>query len=92
MPRCPGVGPTSSASISKSLGVPTSFDQAVTRGDPASGSFTLFYLEGDKIAGVNAVNAPKDIAVARRLMAADIARRSRNSSRDPAVPLRSLLA
>ena len=41
------------------LGVPTSFEQAVTRGDPASGSFTLFYLEGDKIAGVNAVNAPK---------------------------------
>jgi 3-phenylpropionate/trans-cinnamate dioxygenase ferredoxin reductase subunit len=52
------------------LGVPKSFEQAVTRGDPASGSFTLFYLEGEKIAGVNAVNAPKDIAVARRLMTA----------------------
>jgi NADPH-dependent 2,4-dienoyl-CoA reductase/sulfur reductase-like enzyme len=55
------------------LGVPTSFHQAVTRGDPASGSFTVFYIDGEKIAGVNAVNAPKDIAVARRLMAGDMA-------------------
>jgi NADPH-dependent 2,4-dienoyl-CoA reductase/sulfur reductase-like enzyme len=28
----------------QSLGVPASFDSAVMRGDPASGSFTLFYL------------------------------------------------
>jgi 3-phenylpropionate/trans-cinnamate dioxygenase ferredoxin reductase subunit len=73
------------------LGVPTSFHQAVTRGDPASGSFTVFYIDGEKIAGVNAVNAPKDIAVARRLMAGDMAIDSRKL-RDPAVPLRSLLA
>jgi 3-phenylpropionate/trans-cinnamate dioxygenase ferredoxin reductase subunit len=75
----------------QSLGVPKSFDQAVTRGDPASGSFTLFYLDGDKIAGVNAVNAPKDIAVARRLMASNIAI-DPLKLRDPAVPLRSLLS
>ena len=73
------------------LGVPRSFEQAVTRGDPAGGTFTLFYLEGDKIAGVNAVNAPKDIAVARRLMAANM-RIDRKALGDPSVALRSLLA
>jgi len=73
------------------LGVPKSFEQAVTRGFPASGSFTVFYMEGDKIAGVNAVNAPKDIAVARRLMAGNMAV-DLLRLRDPAVPLRSLLA
>jgi NADPH-dependent 2,4-dienoyl-CoA reductase/sulfur reductase-like enzyme len=75
----------------QSLGVPTSFDPAVMRGDPASGSFTLFYLDGDRIAGVNAVNAPKDIAVARRLMAGNIAI-DPLKLRDPVVPLRSLLS
>ncbi len=74
----------------QSLGVPTSFDPAVMRGDPASGSFTLFYLDGDRIAGVNAINAPKDIAVARRLMAAGGSVDARALA-DPSVPLRSLL-
>ena len=75
----------------QSLGVPTSFEPAVMRGDPATGSFTLFYMKGDKIAGVNAVNAPKDIAVARRLMAGNIAS-DPLKLRDPAVALRSLLS
>ncbi len=75
----------------QSLGVPKSFNEAVARGDPASGSFTLFYLESDKIAGVNAVNAPKDIAVARRLMAAGKSV-NRNLLGDSSVALRSLLA
>lgn len=73
------------------LGAPRSFDQVVTRGDPANGSFTLFYLENDKIAGVNAVNAPKDIAVARRLMAAD-KRVDRRTLGDMSIALRSLLS
>jgi 3-phenylpropionate/trans-cinnamate dioxygenase ferredoxin reductase component len=73
------------------LGAPLSFGQAITRGDPRGGSFTVFYMDGDKIAGVNAVNAPKDIAVARRLMAANAAV-DRRKLCDPAVPLRSLLA
>jgi len=73
------------------LGMPGAFDQAVTRGDPVGGAFTLFYLEGDRIAGVNAVNAPKDIAVARRLMAGNIAV-DPQKLRDAATPLRSLLA
>jgi len=73
------------------LGVPVSFDLGVTRGDAASGSFTMFYMAGDKIAGVNAINAPKDIAVARRLMAGNAAV-DVEKLRDTATPLRSLLA
>lgn len=73
------------------LGAPLSFGQTVMRGDRGSGSFTLFYLDGDRIAGVNAVNAPKDIAVARRLMAGNVTVDSQRL-RDPAVPLRSLLS
>jgi 3-phenylpropionate/trans-cinnamate dioxygenase ferredoxin reductase subunit len=72
------------------LGMPTALDNAVTRGDPAGGSFSVFYLEGDRLAGVNAVNAPKDIAVARRLMAAGGAVDARLLA-DPSMPLRSLL-
>lgn len=73
------------------LGAPLSFDHAVTRGDPASGSFTVFHMAGDRIAGVNAVNAPKDIAVARRLMATN-ATVDAVKLRDSATPLRSLLS
>jgi 3-phenylpropionate/trans-cinnamate dioxygenase ferredoxin reductase subunit len=72
------------------LGMPTSLDNAVTRGDPAGGSFSVFHLEGDSLAGVNAVNAPKDIAVARRLMTAG-GRVDVRTLADPSAPLRSLL-
>jgi 3-phenylpropionate/trans-cinnamate dioxygenase ferredoxin reductase subunit len=72
------------------LGAPLSFADTIVRGDPESESFTVFYLEGDRLAGVNAVNAPKDIAVARRLMAANKAV-DRARLRDAATPLRTLL-
>lgn len=39
------------------LGAPTSFQQAVIRGDPDGGPFCVFYLEGDRLSGANAVNA-----------------------------------
>jgi len=73
------------------LGMPRSFGDAVARGDPASGSSTLFYLEDDRIAGVNAINAPKDIAVARRLMAANKSI-DRRLLADSSVVLRALLS
>jgi 3-phenylpropionate/trans-cinnamate dioxygenase ferredoxin reductase subunit len=73
------------------LGAAASFDNAVTRGDPGSGSFSVFYLDEDRLAGMSAVNAPKDIAVARRLMAAG-GRVDARRLADSSVPLRSLLA
>jgi NADPH-dependent 2,4-dienoyl-CoA reductase/sulfur reductase-like enzyme len=72
------------------LGAPLRFDDAITRGDPAGNAFTVFYIAGDRIAGVNAINAAKDVAVARRLMTANVAV-DVAKLRDPATPLRSLL-
>ncbi|MGE0119104.1 MAG: NAD(P)/FAD-dependent oxidoreductase [Dongiaceae bacterium] len=73
------------------LGASLSFAHAVTRGDPTGGSFCVFYLEDGRITGLSAVNAPKDVAVVRRLMASGDAVDARVLA-DPAVPLRSLLA
>jgi 3-phenylpropionate/trans-cinnamate dioxygenase ferredoxin reductase subunit len=72
------------------LGAPTSFERAVTRGNPDGRSFSVFYLEDGRLAGMNAVNAAKDVAVARRLMASGGAVEARALA-DPSVPLRSLL-
>jgi NADPH-dependent 2,4-dienoyl-CoA reductase/sulfur reductase-like enzyme len=72
------------------LGAPLAFDQAVTRGDPSDGAFSVFYLEDGRIVGLNAVNAPRDVAVVRRLMAAG-ARVEARVLADPAAPLRALL-
>jgi 3-phenylpropionate/trans-cinnamate dioxygenase ferredoxin reductase subunit len=51
------------------LGLPTDFDALVRRGDPASGSFTLFYLKAGKIVAVNTVNAGRDMGACKRLIA-----------------------
>jgi 3-phenylpropionate/trans-cinnamate dioxygenase ferredoxin reductase subunit len=45
----------------------------VTRGDPASGSFLLFLLAGERIAQAIAVNSGRDFQVARRLVERGIA-------------------
>lgn len=49
-------------------GVPQSWDKAVTRGDPASGSFIGFVLEDGRIMGAISVNQPRDLRLARRMM------------------------
>ena len=51
------------------LGLPEDWDEVVLRGNREAKSFSLFYLKDGRIEGVNAVNAPKDIAISRRLMA-----------------------
>jgi len=71
------------------LGLPERWPDAVRRGDPASGTFSLFYLKDAAIEAVVSVNAPRDLRAARRLIeqhkpvrAADLA--------DPAVNLQKL--
>lgn len=49
-------------------GVPENWDDLVVRGDPASGSFIGFILDGGKISGAIAVNQPRDLRLARRMM------------------------
>jgi 3-phenylpropionate/trans-cinnamate dioxygenase ferredoxin reductase subunit len=50
------------------LGLPADWDELVRRGDPSEGAFTLFYLQGGRLVGVNAVNSARDIGPARKMM------------------------
>ena len=52
-------------------GITAGHDQAVTRGDPADGQFSVFCFRRERLIGVESVNRPADHAVARRLLAAD---------------------
>ncbi len=52
------------------VGLPTDFDRTVTRGARASGQFVEFYMKDGRIEGVAAINNPRDIRFAKRLMQA----------------------
>ena len=54
------------------VGLPTAWDEAVTRGDPASGQFIVFYLKGGKIDGAAAINQGRDVRMAKRMMTAGV--------------------
>jgi 3-phenylpropionate/trans-cinnamate dioxygenase ferredoxin reductase subunit len=51
------------------VGLSQGHDQQVTRGDPATRSFTVCYLKGGELLAVEAVNHPKDYMAARKLIA-----------------------
>ena len=50
-------------------GAPERWDALIRRAGEAEGSFTLFYLEGGVLVGANAINNPRDIRPARRMIA-----------------------
>ena len=52
------------------VGLPEGWSETVTRGDRESGEFIVFYLKDGRIDGAAAINTPRDIRFARRLMAA----------------------
>ncbi len=54
------------------LGIPDTFDDAVMRGKPDEGAFSLYYLSGGRVSAMAAVNAVRDVAVSRRLVAGGI--------------------
>ena len=51
------------------VGAATSWDEEIVRGDPASGEFAVFYVDGGKVAAALAVGRPDDLAEARSLIA-----------------------
>ena len=53
------------------VGLPAGFDETVTRGDRAEGSFIEFYMKGCRIDGAAAIDNPRDIRFAKRLMQAE---------------------
>jgi 3-phenylpropionate/trans-cinnamate dioxygenase ferredoxin reductase subunit len=50
------------------LGLPAQWPAPVVRGDAAGASFSLFYLEGERIAAVVSVNAPRDLRAVKKLI------------------------
>jgi 3-phenylpropionate/trans-cinnamate dioxygenase ferredoxin reductase component len=69
------------------VGLSQGHDQQVTRGDPATRSFTVCYLKGGELLAVEAINHSKDYMAARKLIA-DRARPVLHKLADPAVTLK----
>ena len=51
-------------------GLPIGFDQVVTRGDPETRKFSVFYYRAGKLCAVDSVNRPADHLAARKLIGA----------------------
>jgi 3-phenylpropionate/trans-cinnamate dioxygenase ferredoxin reductase subunit len=51
------------------VGLPQKHDRQLTRGDPATRSFSVCYLKGGELIAVEAVNRSKNYMAARKLVA-----------------------
>ena len=69
------------------VGLAHDHDQQVTRGDPATGSFSICYLKRGVLVAVESVNQTKDHMAARKLIT-QRARPRIERLADPAVPLK----
>ncbi len=69
------------------VGLSQGHDDAVLRGDPASGSFSVCYLQEGELIAVDTVNSPRDQMAARKLVAAR-ARPNPDKLADPGIPLK----
>src|SRR5690606_4218120 len=71
-------------------GLSLGMDETVTRGEPASGKFSVFVYRKGKLIAVESVNSPADHMVARRLIAAGVTL-PKEIAADPAVDLKALM-
>ena len=75
----------------QTAGMNRGYDQVVVRGDPATHSFAVFYLQANRLLAVDAINRPAEFILARTLIpregTVDTARLA-----DDAVPVKDLLA
>ena len=53
-------------------GLPAGFDQVVTRGDPESRKFSVFYYRAGKLCAVDSINRPAEHLAARKLIGAHV--------------------
>ena len=72
------------------VGLSQGHDLQVTRGDPATRSFTVCYLKGGELLAVEAINHSKDYMAARKLIA-DRARPNLDKLADPQVALKEAI-
>lgn len=49
-------------------GAPTQWDRVVWRGQPDSGKFSVFYLQGDRVVAGNTFNSPRDMRFIKKLI------------------------
>lgn len=72
-------------------GLATGMDDAVMRGDPAQGKFSVFAYRQGRLIAVESLNSPADHMVARRLLAGEVSL-SKEAAADPATDLKALIA
>jgi len=72
-------------------GYPFDADEIVVRGDPATGRFAVFHLQGDLVQAVEAINAPPEFMMGKQLI---LARRPVDKARlaDPSVSMKEVAA
>lgn len=70
-------------------GVPFDADRTLVRGDPEGDRFAVFHLNGERVAAVEAVNAPPEFMMGKQLIAQG---RAVDADRlaDPAAPIKSV--
>jgi len=51
------------------VGLSQGYDEAVVRGNPADGAFSVFYLKQGKLLAVDAINSPREYMMGRKLIA-----------------------
>ena len=69
-------------------GLPTGFDQVVTRGDPESRKFSVFYFRAGRLRAVDSINRPAEHLAARKLIGARTAL-SPDQAKDESFDLKS---
>ncbi len=72
-------------------GLAQGHDRCVLRGEPAARSFCAFYLRGDRLLAIDAVNRPADFMAVRKALAGEV-RIAANALAEVSLPLKDLLA
>jgi 3-phenylpropionate/trans-cinnamate dioxygenase ferredoxin reductase subunit len=70
-------------------GLSEGYDRTVLRGDPATGSFALYYFAGDELLAVDAINSMRDFMTGKRWLA-ERKRPDPAQLADPTVDLKTL--
>jgi 3-phenylpropionate/trans-cinnamate dioxygenase ferredoxin reductase subunit len=70
-------------------GLSQGYERCVLRGDPGKRSFSAFYLQGERVLAVDAVNRPAEFMLTKRLLATPL--HARGNLSDESVPLKDLL-
>lgn len=75
----------------QTVGLSTGFDASVTRGDPATRSFSVIYLKQGRVIALDCVNSVKDYVQGKALI---VTRAEIDPAKlaDPSVPLKEMLA